>query len=184
VSGDGDLDRRVDCLGDPHRRVGAYRALVAAGPAALPAVRRGLRHDDPRVRRQCCRVLDQLVDQASFPDLVAMLGDPAPGVRIETLHALACDRCKSTAWRPSEQDVLPVALRMLREDPNKYVRAMACEVVGRWVHTSAVAEDALLAARDLDLQPSVRKKAGWYAPGGTIHRRTEPRRGRVRSTAP
>jgi hypothetical protein len=52
---------------------------------------------------------------------------------------------------------------------------MACEVVGRWVHTSPVAEAALMAAHEGDPEASVRKKAGWYAPGGTIYRKTKRR---------
>ncbi len=176
----------VVLLGDPHRRVDAYRRLLAAGAGALPAVRTGLGSADPRVRRQCCRLLDQLVDAESYPELVAMLADPAPGVRIDALHALACDRCKSTACRPAEGDVLAPAVRLLREDPNKYVRAMACEVVGRWVHTSPVAEAALVAAHAGDPEASVRKKAGWFAPGGTIHAKTAPagRRGRPPGPSP
>jgi HEAT repeat protein len=176
---DGDLDRLVAVLGDPHRAFRAYRDLLDAGRVALPAVRRGLGSTNPQVRRQCCRVLDQLADETSFPDLVAMLNDPSPGVRIETLHALACDRCKTDSCRPGESDVLAPAVRLLREDPNKYVRAMACEVVGRWVHTNPVAEAALRAASVHDPEASVRKKAGWYAPGGTIHRKTAPRLSRA-----
>jgi hypothetical protein len=41
---------------------------------------------------------------------------------------------------------------------------MAAEV-GRWVHGDEVAAAALVEARDLDREPMVRKKAGWYAPG-------------------
>ncbi len=59
----GEFDRLVELLGDPHRRFRAYRDLLDAGRVVLPAVRRGLRAPDPRVRRQCCRVLDQLVDE-------------------------------------------------------------------------------------------------------------------------
>jgi hypothetical protein len=49
---------------------------------------------------------------------------------------------------------------------------MAAEVVGRWVHGDEVAAAALVEARDLDREPMVRKKAGWYAPGGPIYQRT------------
>lgn len=45
-------------------------------------------------------------------------------------------------------------------------------MVGRWVHGDEAAAAALAEARDLDPAPMVRKKAGWYAPGGTIYRRT------------
>lgn len=120
-----------------------------------------------------------LVDEESLASLLIMVGDPAAGVRIDALHALACDRCKTGGCRPAESDVLAPAVRLLRTDPNKYVRAMACEVVGRWAHSSGAAVEALCAARDADPEPSVRKKAGWYAPGGTIYRKTAPRPSRL-----
>lgn len=75
-----------------------------------------------------------------------------------------------TGW-----DVLPRAIRMLRDDPSRHVRAIAAEVVGRWVHVDRAAEGALLDAHENDPASAVRKKAGWYAPGGTIYRRTQPR---------
>jgi hypothetical protein len=49
---------------------------------------------------------------------------------------------------------------------------MAVELVGRFVHGKPEAEAALVRAREADPSPALRKKAGWYAPGGAIHRRT------------
>ena len=160
---------------DPVRARSAYWHLIGSGQAALPAVRSGLTDANPDVRMYCAKVLDHLVDEESFPALVAMLDDPDDRVRWDTLHALACDRCKDTSCRPDKEEVLPRAIQMLRADPSRYVRAIAVEVVGRWVHTDHTAADALAEARDGDPEPSVRKKAGWYAPGGTIHRKTEPK---------
>jgi hypothetical protein len=48
---------------------------------------------------------------------------------------------------------------------------MAAELVGTWAHTHPEAAAALLASAHDDPSPAVRKKAGWYAPGGTIYRR-------------
>ena len=177
-----ELDDLVALLADRHRAFSAYQRLVAAGPEALRALRQGIDSADPRVRSKCCQVLDQLADATSFALLVGMLADGDPRVRIDALHALACDRCKRNASRPKEEDVLPPALRLLRHDPNKYVRAMAAEVAGGWVHTSAPAREALLAARDDDPAASVRKKAGWYAPGGSIFKRTAPKPRRIRAS--
>jgi hypothetical protein len=70
-----------------------------------------------------------------LPDLIAMLHDPEPAVRRTTLHTLACDRCKEGACRPVEAEVLPEALRLLFEDANAHVRAMAIELVGLYVHS-------------------------------------------------
>jgi HEAT repeat protein len=165
----------VGLLRDPVRARSAYWHLLGSGDAALPAIRSGLEDANADVRMYCAKVLDHLADEDSFPALVAMLDDPDERVRWDTLHALACDRCKDTVCRPDKDDVLPRAVHMLRADPSRHVRAIAVEVVGRWVHTDQTAVDALVEARDSDPEPSVRNKAGWYAPGGTIHRKTQPR---------
>lgn len=55
------------------------------------------------------------------------------------------------------------------------VRMRAAELLGLWVHENADAVAALLRSRDEDPSPAVRKKAGWYTPGGPIHRRTAPK---------
>jgi uncharacterized protein (DUF1778 family) len=115
-----------------------------------------------------------LVDEESFPHLVAMLDDPDPRVRVQTLHALACDRCKDNTCRPDRAEVLPRAIALLQSDLSDHVRVAACEVVGRWAHTDEIAAAALSQARDTDPKPVVRKKAGWYAPGGTSYRKTTP----------
>jgi hypothetical protein len=169
------LDGVVEELAVPHRAKRAYWHLVLSGSDALPAVRRGLGHASADVRDYCCKALDHLADQDSLPDLVALLNDDDERVRLDALHALACDRCKDNSCRPDRGDVLPPAIRLLGGDPDAHVRSMAAEVVGRWVHVDTWAEAALIAARDTDPASSVRKKAGWYAPGGTIHRKTEPR---------
>lgn len=155
-------------LAIPHRAKAAYRQLQAAGRDALPAVRRGLRHDNADVRYWCCQYLDRFLEPEILTDLIAMLGDADPRVRQTTLHTLACDRCKEGDCRPEQGAVLPRAIEMLANDPDAHTRALAVEVVGQWVHTNAQAEAALVAARASDPSPTVRKKAGWYAPGGTI----------------
>jgi hypothetical protein len=101
-----------------------------------------------------------------------MLDDPDPRVRNTTLHTLACDRCKEGDCRPEEKEVLPRALGLLARDPDRHVRAMAVEVVGQFVRANPAAVDALLTATKVDSDPTVRKKAAWYAPGGAIYRRT------------
>jgi hypothetical protein len=52
---------------------------------------------------------------------------------------------------------------------------MAIELVGAWVHTHPEAVHAIDIAAASDPAPAVRKKARWYAPGGTVYRRTAPR---------
>jgi hypothetical protein len=171
---DADFEGWVDRLGDPVRVQRAYWHLVLSGPEALPAIRIGLRSDDSAVRRYCTRALDHLVDETSFPILIEMLADREPTVRVEAIHALACDRCKETGCRPSPTEVLDRAIDLLLHDRDTHVRANACELVGRWVHSHVAAVEALIQSNEQDPSPAVRKKAGWYAPGGTIFRKTAP----------
>jgi len=56
---------------------------------------------------------------------------------------------------------------------------MATEVVGRFVHTNALASAATVAAARNDESATVRKKDAWYAPVGSIHRRIRPREARA-----
>jgi HEAT repeat protein len=162
-------------LAIPHRAKAAYRQLQTAGREALPAVRRGLRHDNADVRYWCCQYLDRFLEPDILADLIAMLDDGDPRVRQTTLHTLACDRCKEGDCRPEAAMVLPRAIEMLTSDGDPHVRALAVEVVGQWVHTDARAAAALLAAQASDANPTVRKKAGWYTPGGPVHRTTLPK---------
>jgi len=176
-----DFKAWVRLLADPLRSKGAFWHLVLSGRAARPAATEGLADPNPDVRRQCARVLDHLADESSFADLAGMLSDPDHQVRAAALHAVACDRCKEGTCRPDKDMVLRPALQLLENDPHKHVRAMAAEVVGRYVHSDLDAEAGLVRAREADPDPSVRKKAGWYAPGGTIFNKTRPRSARQAS---
>jgi HEAT repeat protein len=173
-----DNEALVSSLGDPQRTAPAYRELLRRGPHALDAIRAGLHHMDAAVREGCCRLLDHLVDLDSMDELIAMADDPDPGVRVAAFHALACDRCKGDTCAPGAGLVLEPAIRHLASDPDAHVRAMAAELVGRFVHTDDRAVTALERSRALDPSPVVRKKAGWFAPGGAIHSRTRPRAAR------
>ncbi|WP_198167176.1 HEAT repeat domain-containing protein [Microbispora sp. ATCC PTA-5024] len=174
-----DDEHLVDALASAPRRSTAHRELLRRGRSAVPAIQAGLGHAEEDVREQCCRLLDQLLVEEALDGLVAMLDDPSPKVRVAALHALACERCKQDACRPSEAAVLPPATRLLRGDPDAHVRAMAVELVASFAHSRQEAVEALIEAREHDPSPTVRKKAGWYAPGGVIHRRTAPRAGRA-----
>jgi HEAT repeat protein len=174
-----DCDRLVEDLAVPHRETEALRALMSAGRAATPAVRRGLRHDDPVVRVGCCKVLDHFMDEAALPELIDNLRHPDPRVRLWAVHALACDRCKEGACRPGENDVIPLAVDLLLHDSNRHVRQMVAGLLGPAVHRSADVLDALLQARDHDAHPAVRKVARWYTPGGSRYRRLMPKAPRV-----
>ena len=165
----------IEELAFPYKASHAYRTLLDLGIQALPAVRAGLWHEDPEVRLHCCRFLDRYLSPDTLSDLMEMLNDGDERVRCSALHTLACDRCNEGTCRPEEADVLPKAVKLLEGDPEAHVRAMAIEVVGQFVHTNALAVAAISAARQSDENPTVRKKAGWYLPGGPVHKRTKPR---------
>jgi HEAT repeat protein len=112
------------------RRQQAKQLLSAAGPEALPAIRRGLGHPDATVRRLCVNLLDRLVDEASVPDLVGALDDTDIEVRCGALHALACDTCKVNACRPGEDLFVPRSIELLSHlDPD--LRAAAIDALGK-----------------------------------------------------
>jgi HEAT repeats len=161
----------VEQLARKDQAQAALQALLAAGSAATPAVRRGLRHDEPVVRMRCCMVLDHHLDDAAIPELVANLDHPDGRVRSWALHALTCEQCKEDQCGPAEDEVVPIALRMLREDRSRKVRTMAASMLGSVAHRRKDAARALEVARDGDRHPVVRQVAGWYAPGGQVYRR-------------
>lgn len=173
----------IEQLAIPHRRRAAVRALLEMGFEAAPLAVQGLRHENDGVRRGSCEILDHYLIPEAIPGLIELLDDPHPRVRLLALHTLACDRCKEGDCRPEEREVLPKAIRILKEDPSPHTRAMAIEVIGNYIHTSSLAETALTEAKSADPSPSVRKKAGWYAPGGTIYTRTAPKPQRKRKTS-
>jgi HEAT repeat protein len=170
----------VDALADPHRCFQAYQRLLRLGPQASAAARRGLRHPCAQVREYSAMVLDHLMDAESVPLLISALDDPAERVRMAAAQALACDQCKEGGCRPHAEEVLPRAIVLLAGDESAQVRARAVEVVGQWVHSHPAACSAIERAAAHDPAPAVRKKASWYAPGGTMYRRTQRRPHRLR----
>lgn len=169
----------LETLAIPHRAKDAFWRLMAAGKDALPVVRTGLGHPNADVRQYCCKFLDHFVDSEGLSELVAMMDDAAPQVRVWAVHALSCDRCKENTCRPDEGLVLPRAIALLQSDPDVHVRNHAIGLIGLSVHHRPEAVAALKAAVAADPHPSVRKKAAWYAPGGAIYKRTAPKPARV-----
>lgn len=167
-----DYDRAVEELGVVHRAKAARRALMAGAADAVPALKRGLAHHDPRVREGCCVVLDHHLDDGCIPDLLANLDHEDAGVRGWAIHALACDRCKEGSCRPSEGDTLPRAVGMMLTDPDPAVRARAIALVGEAVHRRPEVVDALRRALASETQPTNRKIIRWWLPGGPRYERT------------
>jgi HEAT repeat protein len=154
-----DFDGWVGQLARSQGRRQAKRHLMLAGPPALPAVRRGLRHPEAIVRRLCVGILDHLVDEESLPDLVAALDDEDPNVCGRALHALACDACKQQDFRPGDDLFVPRALELLRDHPDPDVRAAAIDALGKVAHRRAEVAAALEAAAREDAHPGIRNMA-------------------------
>jgi len=109
-------------------RFPAYRALVALGDAALPAIRGGLKHDDWRVRKWSAMCLDQVADEAALADLVPLLRDPISQVRLWAVHSISCDHCKEDVSCPV--DVVPHLIERIQVDGSIRVRRMAAIMLG------------------------------------------------------
>ena len=152
---------------------------MAGASAAVPALKRGLSHANPRVREACCVVLDHHLEQDCIPDLMANLDHEDAGVRAWAVHALACDRCKEGSCRPGEGDTLPIAIKMMLHDPHSMVRARAIGLVGEAFHRYPAAVQALEAALRTEPSPGNRKIIRWWLPGGPRFERTKPRQARA-----
>jgi HEAT repeat protein len=98
------LDEVVAALGTPHHERAALWTLVAAGPEALEAVKRGLDNSSAAVRRGCCEYLDLYGDDEAAQALVPLLEDSDDQVRWMAAHALTCERCKiQNTWIKRQQ---------------------------------------------------------------------------------
>jgi HEAT repeat protein len=154
----GDFDGWVAQLANSERRQRAKIHLREAGRPALPAVRRGMHHPKPMVRRLCASILDHLADEAAFVDLVAALDDEDPGVLKRALHALACDACKENECRPGEELFVPRALELLHH-PDADVRASAIDTLGKVVARRPDVADALTEVAHHDRDSGLRGMA-------------------------
>jgi hypothetical protein len=116
---------------------------------------------------------------AAYHELLRRGEDAMGAIRADLGHEDPAVREGGTC-APGADQVLEPALRHLARDPDAHVRARAAELVGKFVHTDDRAVTALETARGQDPSPAVRKKAGWFAPGGTIYKRTGSARIRSR----
>ena len=161
----------VQALGVPFRNHEAQRRLLKAGVLAVEALQDGLHDESVDVVTGCLKVLDHHLQEEAVPALLENMQHPHPRVRAWALHALACDRCKEGACRPAEDEAVPIAIEMLKNDPSHDVRVMAADMIGPSAIRNEDVVSALLDAVANDVHPNVRKKAGWYIPGGPIYKR-------------
>lgn len=165
----------VEDLAIAYRAKAALHRLMHAGVLASEAVRQGLGHPNPDVRVGCCQVLDHFLDEEAVPALIENLTHEDGRVRQWAMHALACDRCKEGACRPGEDDSVPIAIRMLKSDPEALVRDQAIRLLFPLIHSRLDIREAIESAKD-DPDPRVRKTASLRAPGGVMFLRSSPHR--------
>ena len=93
-------------------------------PSVLEAVRWGLGHWSPVVKRVCLEILDTHPDAGTVPLIVALLDDPVPRVRWHAVHALSCEGCKAGASVMTAEIARKVD-ELATSDPSPRVRNQA-----------------------------------------------------------
>ena len=127
-----DLRALVSQLADPETARPAAATLKAQPPERLvPALVAGLESPEWRVRRSCCRLLDDVdFTPESLRALQGALDDPDPRVRRSALHTLSCQHCKPSGCA---LDIQPLFERMSR-DPSRRVREAVLTPLGYQRH--------------------------------------------------
>ena len=127
-----DVSRWLEELASPARAWGAYASLKALPAARLrPAALSGLDHASWRVRRSCCRLLDDLsLTPESTAALEGRLADAHPLVRRAAFHTLSCKHCKPDGCT---LDVRSLFERMA-SDPSRRVRSAVLYPLA-WAYT-------------------------------------------------
>jgi HEAT repeat protein len=129
-----DLRVLVSKLADPATAGPAAATLKSQLPERLvPALVAGLQSPEWRVRRSCCRLLDDVdFTPESLAALQRALDDPEPRVRRSALHTLSCQHCKPSGCA---LEVQPLFERMAR-DPSRRVRDAVLNPLGWQRHGS------------------------------------------------
>ena len=117
----GHISRWLAELASPALAIAAYGALRGLPATRLrPAALSGMDHPNWRVRRSCCRLLDDVsLTTESTAALEKRLGDPHPLVRRAALHTLSCKHCKPDGCT---LEIQPLFERMAC-DPSRRVRS-------------------------------------------------------------
>jgi HEAT repeats len=115
------VSRWLEQLAHPAQAQAAFGALEALPAERLrPAALSGMDHPSWRVRRSCCRLLDDLsLTPESTAALLARLDDLHPLVRRAAGHTLTCTHCKPDGCA---LDVRPLLERMAA-DRSRRVRS-------------------------------------------------------------
>lgn len=86
-----------------------------------------IHHSEPWIRRACLALLDHHANDASTRTFLDALADPVTPVRLTALHAVACERCRSTPLCVA--DVVPTLAGVLRADPDPEMRHKAIPIL-------------------------------------------------------
>jgi HEAT repeat protein len=152
-----EMNSWVEALGDKATFAEAWRALQEAGNAAVPAVREGLSHPNPRVRQFCAAFIDAHWDESALQRLILTLHDPKLKVRKAAVHSLGCDRCKCGQ---NPIDVVPHLEERIREDKSIKVRRMAVQTLATQTPNKRIARVLRRVLRD-ESDPKIRRFAEW-----------------------
>lgn len=118
----------VESFARSSQRFEVYQSIVALGADALSALRDGLRHPDWHIRQWSAICLDRIADAETLIDLIPLLCDPKPQVRLWAVHSLACNHCKNVARCPV--DVVSLLIERVQTDEQIRVRRMAVIMLG------------------------------------------------------
>jgi hypothetical protein len=171
-----DLAALVSKLADPATAGPAAAALKAQPPARLvPALVAGLGSPEWRVRRSCCRLLDDLdFTPESLAALQGALDDSDPRVRRSALHTLSCQHCKPSGCA---LEIQPLFERMSR-DPSRRVREAVLNPLG-WQRHGLWAERLVEHLAVDDPSQQLREHARRILAGKALERAADAERRRL-----
>jgi HEAT repeat protein len=138
--------RLVAALADPDRRVAAFRALSALGPAARDAVRAGLGDGRFEVRRACVLWLWRYPDPADIAALLPLLRDPKSRVR----HAAIVSLALAHGGRAPAEVVPRLVERALQDESLRVRRQAVCLLAWELAHPDLEGFFATLLAGERD----------------------------------
>ncbi len=166
----------VSKLADPAIAQATAATLRAQPPEPLvPALVAGLRSSEWRVRRTCCRLLDDLdFTPESLAALQRALDDPDPRVRRSALHSLSCQHCKPSGCA---LDIQPLFERMAR-DPSRRVRDAVLNPLG-WQRHGTWAERLVEYMAINDPSEKLREHARGILAGKAFERAADAERRRL-----
>ena len=172
-----DLRAPVSKLGDPATAGPAAATLKAQQPERLvPALVVGLESPRWRVRRSCCRLLDDVdFTPESLAALQRALDDPEPRVRRSALHTLSCQHCKPSGCA---LEVQPLFERMAR-DTSRRVRDAVLNPLG-WQRHGPWAERLVEYLAVNDPSEQLREHARGILAGKAFERAADAERRRLR----